>query len=63
MTISIEPVAGPAGAVAEAARGLGGLAQVLWAARPAGELLATLEQLEGLRSLVAGLQARLLVEV
>ena len=63
MTTGLEQPTTPPGAVAEAARGLSGLAGVLWAARPAAELLETLHQLEGLRSLVAGLQARLLVEV
>lgn len=59
MAISALPFPTPAGVLADASAQITSLHEVLWAARTSPELVGTLEELQVLRSQIAGLDRRL----
>jgi hypothetical protein len=63
MAIATLPTTTPAGAVADASALLGGLSQVMWAAREADELVGTIEALQTLRAVTSAIEAQVLGEV
>jgi hypothetical protein len=63
MAIEALPSPTPASVVAEACTQVGEIADLLWSARTDEDLVATLEELERLRCLVAAIEAPVLVEL
>ena len=63
MAITPFPHPTPAGVVAGACAEIGALHEVLWSARPSGELVAGVEELQRLKAKAAALEAELVAEL